>query len=463
MAFFASINWKKVRIRIDHFRARHISHRNFLILTSALVGLVAALAAVALKLSVHFVEEHVSLLKEHTHNSWLSIIFPLIGTGLSMLMLVRVFRKQLKRGVSQVVESSLTHRHSLSKKHIWGHIATSSVTVAMGGSVGLEAPIVATGAAIGINTGKDLRFSNKDTTLLLACGAASGIAAVFNSPIAGIIFTLEILLIEFNISFFIPLLIATATATVVSQALYPGKFFFLAPESWHLKALPFYVLLGLSCGIVSVYTSRLAEQIEHFFAQRQLNWKTWLLGAVPLCLLIFLLPGLYGEGYGLVTALLKGNYQALTAHSFLQGAGVRPFAVIIMSLLLILMKVICATLTTGAGGNGGIFAPSMIIGGFTGFLFAYIVNLSGIYSLNTANFIIVAMAGVLGGVLHGPLTAIFLLAEITGGYTLFVPLMIVVAISYFTNKKYVRHSIYHKSLVTSGLLHETTNTADYFK
>lgn len=447
---------------MDHFRDRYISHRNFLILTSAVVGLVSAIAAVTLKITVQFVENKVEQLNHQMHSAWLSAVFPLIGTGLSMLLLVKLFRKKLSRGVGQVIESSVTHKHSMAKRHIWGHIATSSITVAMGGSVGLEAPIVATGAAIGTHTGKDLRFSDKETTLLLACGAASGIAAVFNSPIAGIIFTLEVLLIEFNIAFLIPLLIATATATVVSQALYPGKFFFLATDTWHFKALPFYVLLGLSCGSVSVYTSYMAERIEHYFAHKPLNWRTWLLGGIPLCMLIFLLPGLYGEGYGVITALLKGNYTALTAHSLLHGAAGKPLAIIFMSLLLIFVKVISATLTTGAGGNGGIFAPSMIIGGFTGFLFAYLVNLTGIYPLNTANFIIVAMAGVLGGVLHGPLTAIFLLAEITGGYTLFVPLMIVVAISYFTNKKYIRHSLYHKSLVASGVLHSNRNLPDFF-
>jgi len=462
MSLSSALYWKKIRIRIDHFRDRHISHRNFLILVSAVVGLISALAAVALKISVQFFEQKAEQLNEHMHSGWLSALFPLIGTGISALLLTQLLRGKLNRGVSQVVESSITHKHSLSKNHIWGHIATSSVTVATGGSVGLEAPIVATGAAIGANTGKDLRFSDKDTTLLLACGAAGGIAAVFNSPIAGIIFTLEVLLIGFNISFFVPLLIAAATATVVSQALYPNKFIFLAPQSWHMQALPFYVLLGLACGMISVYTSRMTERIEHFFGKRKLNWKTWLLGGIPLCLLIFLIPGLYGEGYGLITALLHGRYQALTAHSFLKSSTLRPAAIIVMSLLLIFTKVIGATLTTGAGGNGGIFAPSMIIGGITGFLFAYIVNLTGIYPLNTANFIIVAMAGVLGGVLHGPLTAIFLLAEISGGYTLFVPLMIVVAISYFTSKKYVRHSIYHKSLVSSGILSEKANTADYF-
>ena len=326
------------------------------------------------------------------------------------------------------------------------------MTAAFGGSTGLEAPIVATGAAIGSNTAKDMRLSYRDTTLLLACGVASGIAAVFNSPIAGIIFALEVLMIDFKIPTLIPLLISTATATVLSQIIYPDKFIFLAINGWNLEAIPFYILLGLLCGFVSVYTTNILEGIEHFFFKRKQSWKTWLMAGIPLCIIIFFLPHLYGEGYSLIAQLLKGNYEITVKHTFLHIPGNKPLVIMLVCILMILFKAFTASLTIAAGGNGGTFAPSLIMGGLVGFVFAYGINYSGYYTLNIPNFIIVAMAGVLAGIMHAPLTAIFLLAEITGGYTLFVPLMLVTALSYFITRKYIRHSAYHKILVQKDIL-----------
>ncbi|WP_346316073.1 chloride channel protein [Chitinophaga sp. YIM B06452] len=451
----------RLLVRFGNYRTKFTSHRNFLIILSFVVGVVAALAAVLLKVSVQFFEHRVAAMNNWMNSNWLSAILPLIGTGLSLLLLTRLFHNKLNRGVGFIIHNIISNKGRIEKRHTYGHIITSAITVAFGGSVGLEAPIVATGAAIGSNTGHDLRLSPKDTVLLLACGTASGIAAVFNSPFAGIIFVLEIFLLDFSIPFFIPLLISTATATVVSQLLYPGKFIFVASESWSMKAIPFYILLGICCGMVSVYITRSVDFIEGYFEKRRMNWKSWLAAGIPLCLLIFLLPGLYGEGYSTITNLLEGRYDSITAHSFLQGYSARAWAIIVMAVLLLVFKVICACLTISAGGNGGIFAPSMITGGLTGFLFAYLVNLSGIYQLNTPNFIIAAMAGVLAGVMHAPLTAIFLLAEISGGYKLFVPLMIVSAISYFITRKYEKHSVYHKSLVERKILTDK-NMHDHF-
>lgn len=444
----------KLLVRIDRFRSRHIKHRNYLIFISFIVGVLSALAAVLLKLSVQFVEHRAMQLNNLLHSNWLTAIFPLIGVGISMVLLKKVFRRKLTRGVGYIVDSIFTKKSRIPRLHVWGHMATSAVTVAFGGSVGLEAPIVSTGAAIGSNTAHNLRLSYRDTTLLLACGTASGIAAIFNSPIAGIIFALEVLIIDFNIPFFIPLLISTATATVLSQVMYPDKFIFLVINGWELKSIPFYIILGSACGIVSVYTTHVVERIEGYFDKMDMTTQTWLKAGVPLCLVIFLLPGLYGEGYSLITELLKGNYAALSTHSLFQSYAGSPYVIIIMSLMLIAFKAVCAALTTSAGGNGGIFAPSLIIGGILGFVFAYVVNLSGLVHLEIPNFIIAAMAGVLAGVMHAPLTAIFLLAEITGGYVLFIPLMIVTAISYFMTRKYVKHSMYHKRLFERHVIEE---------
>ena len=441
----------KLLVKAEALRTRYIKHRNFLLFLSLIIGLLAAFAAVLLKLSVQFFEHRAERLNDTLHSNWLTAIFPLIGTGICLLILKQVFRGKLQRGVGFVLESIHAHKSGIHKRHLFGHIFTGAITLAFGGSVGLEAPIVATGASIGSNAARDMRLSDKDTSLLLACGVASGIAAIFNSPIAGIIFALEVLLIDFNIPFFIPLLISTATGTVVSQVLYPDKFFFQQITGWNIKAIPFYIVLGIACGFISVYVTFIVEKVEGYFHRKKMGWRTWLMAGIPLCLIIFLFPGLYGEGYNTITALLKGHYDVLTAHSFLQALPNKALAIVLMAVLLIAFKIFAATLTISAGGNGGVFAPSMVIGGIAGFLFAYLVNLTGIFPLNTPNFIIAAMAGVLAGVMHSPLTAIFLLAEITGGYTLFVPLMIVVAISYFITRKYVRYSVYHKALALRNI------------
>ena len=449
-------------VRADQFRSKYIKKRNFLMALSLVVGTISALAAVLLKVSVQMVEHNVDGLNSYFHDNWLTALFPLVGVGISLLLLKRIFKGRLSRGVGFIVDSIFTNKSRIAFQHTFGHMLTSAITVASGGSVGLEAPIVSTGAAIGSNTAKDMRLSYKDTTLLLACGAASGIAAVFNSPIAGIIFALEVLMIDFNIPFFIPLLISTATATVISQVLYPDKFVFLIINGWDLQAIPFYILMGIACGMVSVYTSNVVEKVEGYFHKRKLDWKTWLMAGVPLCLLIYFLPGLYGEGYSAITNLLHGNYTELTRHTPLHSINNQSYAIIIMCILLIVFKSITAALTMGAGGNGGIFAPSLFIGGLVGFLFTYVINLTGLVELKTPNFIIAAMAGVLAGVMHAPLTAIFLLAEITGGYALFIPLMIVVAISYFITRKYVRHSMYHKGLLHKNILQQNKGEDDHF-
>lgn len=442
----------RLLVKLGNLRSKYTSHRNFLIIVSFIVGVIAALAAVALKVSVAFFEHRAEAMNGWMGSNWLSAIFPLIGTGLSFLLLTRFFQGRLSRGIGFIIQNIVANKGRIDKRHTYGHILTAALTTGFGGSVGLEAPIVATGAAIGSNTGRDLRLSSKDTILLLACGTASGIAAVFNSPFAGIVFVLEIFLLDFSIPFFIPLLISTATATVVSQLLYPGKFIFTASESWNFQAIPFYICLGIACGMVSVYITHMVEWIEGWFHKRRMTWKTWLLAAIPLCVIIFFLPPLYGEGYSTITQLLAGNNAAVINHSLLQGYSSEIWAIVLMAVLLISFKIVCAALTMCAGGNGGVFAPSMITGGITGFLFAYLVNATGIYHLNAPNFIITAMAGVLAGVMHAPLTAIFLLAEISGGYKLFVPLMIVTAISYFITRKYIKYSVYHKSLVEKKIL-----------
>jgi CIC family chloride channel protein len=455
-----SLFFSKILIRVYHTRKKYISHRNFILLASFIVGLVTAIAAVMLKLLISFLEHQANRINQWMNSNWLTAILPLIGIIGSFLILKRMFRGKLQRGVPPVIRSIFQKNSRIDKIHTFGHLLTSAVTVSFGGSAGLEAPIVATGAAIGSNTGKDLRLHQREIMLLLACGTASGISAIFNAPIAGIIFTLEVLLMDFTIPFFIPLLISTATASVISQLLYPQKFFFLITQDWAFSSIPFYVLLGLFCGLISVYTVRTTEQIEGAFERLKLSWKSVFLGGSLLCLLIFFFPPLYGEGYFAVTQLLKGNSDYLMQHAFYHNLSSFKLSVVLVAFLIMMLKPMATALTLGAGGNGGIFASSLVIGGFAGFIFSYTINLTGWFLLPSHHFIIAGMAGMLAGVIHAPLTSIFLIAEITGGYMLFIPLMLVCAIAYFFARRFDRYSLYHKSLIKNGIIPERSHFGD---
>lgn len=457
-----SLFFSKILIRVYHTRKKYISHRNFILLASLIVGLVTGIAAVMLKLLISFLEHQANQINQWMNSNWLTAILPLIGIIGSFLILTRMFRGELQRGVTPVIRSIFQKQSRMEKMHTFGHLLTSAITVSFGGSAGLEAPIVATGAAIGSNTGKDLRLHQREIMLLLACGTASGISAIFNAPIAGIIFTLEVLLIDFTIPFFIPLLISTATASVVSQLLYPQKFFFLVTQDWAFSSIPFFILLGLFCGLMSIYTVRTTEQINEAFERLKLSWKSVFLGGGGLCLLIFFFPPLYGEGYLAITQLLKGNFDYLMQHTFYQNLSSFKLSVVLVAFLIMMLKPVATALTIEAGGNGGIFASSLVIGGFAGFIFSYTINLTGLFLLPSHHFIIAGMAGMLAGVIHAPLTSIFLIAEITGGYMLFIPLMLVSAIAYFFARRFDQYSLYHKSLIKNGIIPKRSHFGDDF-
>ena len=335
---------------------------------------------------------------------------------------------------------------------MYSHVVTSGLTIGLGGSAGLEAPIVITGSAIGSNIGKMLQLGYKERTLLLACGAASGIAAVFNSPIAGMIFAIELLLTDVSIGMFIPLLISTATAIIVSKSLYSGQLFYLITNQWYYHAIPFYILLGVLCGFISVYMTRVTLFMEEFFEKRKGTYSRAIIGGLLLGVMIFIFPPLFGEGYTTITSLFHGDYTALLGKSIFSSFMTSPWVLLIVTIAIVLIKVIATSITLGSGGNGGIFAPSLFTGSLTGFGFSFLVNTLGISTLHISNFVAVGMAGIMSGVVHAPLTAIFLIAEITGGYVLFVPLMIVSAISFFISRYFEPYSIYTKKLVQKGQL-----------
>lgn len=451
--------FSKLLNRILYWRTNHISNRNFLIIASIIVGCASALAAVTLKTFVHWLHGIPVYFSQISTNHLWFIYMPLAGVVLTAVITKFFFKGHLEKGLSSILFAISRKKATIEKDKMYSHVITSGITIGLGGSAGLEAPIVITGSAIGSNIAKALNLGYKERVLLLACGAASGIAAVFNSPIAGVIFAVEVLLTEISIPIFIPLLISTATSIIVSKAIYKGQLFYLITNDWYYNAIPFYILLGGLCGIISVYMTRTTLRMEGFFAKTKNIYAKAIGGGLGLGMLIFLFPPLYGEGYDTVKTLLAGSYNDLLNTSFFESFKDNPWVILIIVALIIILKVLATSLTTGSGGNGGIFAPSLFTGALTGFGLAFLVNTLGITHLHTANFVVVGMAGILSGVVHAPLTAIFLIAEISGGYVLFVPLMIVSALSYFICKYFEPYSIYTKRLAQHG--HLLTNDKDY--
>ena len=434
------------------WQKKHIGSHTFLIIASSIVGIFSALAAVLLKIFVHQMQRIPDIFHKWSNTTLWYIVLPLIGILLTVLFVKIFLEGHLEKGLGSILFSIARRSAKISKNKIYSHIVTSGFTVGLGGSAGLEAPIVVTGSAIGSNLATFFNFGYKERTLLLACGAASGIAAVFNSPIAGVIFAVEVLLTDITIPLFIPLLISTASSIIVSKLLYKGQLFYLVTTDWAFRAIPFYILLGLVCGFIAVYMTRFTLSAEGYFESKRKVLPKAIIGGLSLGILIFLFPPLYGEGYASISSLLKGNYTDLFDNSLFVSFKDNPWLLLLLTGIIILVKVIATSLTLGAGGNGGIFAPSLFTGALTGFGLAFFINTAGIGNLNVQNFIVVGMAGIMSGVVHAPLTAIFLIAEITGGYVLFVPLMIVSALSFFISRYFEPYSIYTRNLAKKGHL-----------
>lgn len=437
--------------KVNVWRHRHISNKNFLIVVSIIVGVVAGLAAILLKTVVHYIQHFLRWILEDERFNFLLFIFPLIGIFLAVYYVQRFRKGKLGRGISNILISIAKRSSNIERDKTYSHMITSALTIGFGGSAGLEAPIVVTGAAIGSITAKDLKMNYRERTLMLACGVAAGISAIFNSPIAGVLFAVEVILYEFSILAFVPLLIASATASVLSNLLYKDQLFFLITKGWHMNAIPFYIVLGIVMGLMSVYVTRTAIFTEKIFKGKKNPYLKAVIGGIVLGIMIFILLPLYGEGYYSVENILGGYYERLLDNSLFTGFIANHWFIILFAVIIILVKIIATSVTIGAGGNGGIFAPSLFIGAMTGFVFSRALNLLGFIELTVPNFIVAGMAGALSGVLHAPLTAIFLIAEITGGYVLFVPLMIVSSISYLIAKYFEPYSIYMRKMVEKGL------------
>jgi len=437
--------------KISIWRTRYISNKTFLIIVAIIVGVVAGFAAILLKILVHNIQHLIRAILENPSFNFLLFVFPLIGILLTVFYVQRFRNGKIGRGVGSILISIAKRSSNIERDKTYSHLISSALTIGFGGSAGLEAPIVVTGAAIGSNTARDLKMNYRERTLMLACGVAAGISAIFNSPIAGVLFAVEVILYEFTIPAFIPILISSATASVFSILLYKEKLFFLITKGWNMNAIPFYIVLGILMGLISVYVTRTAIRTEKLFKSKKKPYQKAIIGGVILGLMIFLLPPLYGEGYYTIENLLAGKYQMLLDNSIFTGLTDNPWFIVLIGAIIVLVKIIATSVTIGAGGNGGIFAPSLFIGAITGFVFAHAVNLLGIIQLTEANFIVAAMAGALSGVVHAPLTGIFLIAEITGGYALFVPLMIVSSLSFLIARYFEPYSIYARKLVEKGL------------
>jgi chloride channel protein, CIC family len=441
---------KRILNRFLLWLRRRFGSHTFLILASIAVGIVSAIAAVILKLFVHLMHRIPDFFFSFSNTHIWYLLLPLAGIMLTVIFVKIFLQGKLEKGVGSILHSISRNAAKVEKSKMYTHVVTSGITVGLGGSAGLEAPIVVTGSAIGSNIATFLKLRKNERTLLLACGAASGIAAVFNSPIAGVVFAIEVLLTDISISMFIPLLISTASAIIVSKFLYSGQLFYPITNEWNIRSIPFYIVLGLLCGFISVYMTRVTLLMENFFDTKRRIFPKALWGGLVLGALIFLFPPLFGEGFVTITSLFHGDYRALVDNSIFSALGRNPWLLLSITAAIIFIKVIATSLTLGSGGNGGIYAPSLFTGSLVGFGLAFFVNTTGLGTLHISNFIAVGMAGIMAGVIHAPLTAIFLIAEITGGYVLFVPLMIVSALSFFISRYFEPYTIYTKNLVQRG-------------
>lgn len=431
-----------------------LSERNFIYLACVLVGISCSFAVIILKSFAHNVFVFANYINGYLKFPFFSIILPIIGIVLTVFVIRRVLNGELEKGSSKILYAVAKKGGIIPKKQMYAQIITSSLTVGLGGSAGLESPIVITGAAFGSNFAQRYKLSQKDRILLLACGVSAGIGAAFNAPIAGVLFAVEVILTDVSISAFIPIIISGATGALVSKVVLSQDVLlsFKNVTEFNYYNTPYYILLGILAGLVSVYHARNFRKVEHYFAKIKMGvYKKAIFGASILAFLIFIFPSLFGEGYESIKILSTANPEHLLNNTFLENYKSKQWVLLAFVGIVVLLKSFATGLTLGSGGNGGNFAPSLFVGSYLGFFVAKFMDLTNINShLPVTNFAIVGMAGILSGLFHAPLTAIFLIGEITGGYDLMVPLMMVSSISYAVSKQFEKHSMDVKALADKG-------------
>ena len=447
-------NWLN---RLHEWRIKHVSDKMFIIVLALMVGFFSAVAAFILHSLINQISGLLTSQINDTKANWLYLVLPVVGIYLTSLFVRYVVRDDISHGITRILYAISSKKSRLKAHNMWSSVVSSAITIGFGGSVGAEAPIVLTGSAIGSNLGRVLKLDSRTLMLLMGCGAAGAIAGIFKAPIAGLVFTLEVLMIDLTMASLLPILVSCVTATCFTY-IFSGDttlFTFHIDSDWTVQRVPATVLLGVFCGLVSLYFIRTMTATESMFARfKNQPYVRLLIGGIMLSLLIFLFPSLYGEGYHAISLLLNGRTEA-DWNQILDGSlfyGHSELLIAYLALVL-LTKVFATSATNGAGGVGGTFAPSLFIGCFAGFLFARVWNENGIgVYVPEKNFALLGMAGVMSGVMHAPLTGIFLIAEITSGYNLFMPLMITSVCAYLTINIFETHSIYGMRLAKQGQL-----------
>lgn len=446
MKVFSGKFFNKNSIEIDQVKLVYI--------LSLVVGLLSALAAALLKNAIHYTHEFLTNVMIGNSASYLYLAFPMGGMLLTVLFVRYVVKDNISHGISRVLHAISKKRSDLKQHNTWSSLIASTLTIGFGGSVGAEAPIVLTGSSIGSSLGRFFKLNYRSITLLVGCGAAGAVSGIFKAPIAGILFTLEILMLDLTISSIVPLLISSVTAAIVATFLMGGSvlFTFNIVEGFNVANIPWYLLLGVCTGFISLYFSRMSLFLESRYKKIRNAYVRLVAGGAVLGGLIFLFPPLYGEGYDTIMSLLQGD-----AGSMMNSPVFSSYSGSFMMMLLfvagmIIFKVVATSSTNGAGGVGGIFAPTLFLGGITGFFVAVMLTRFLNIDLPDNRFVLVGMAGMMAGVMHAPLTAIFLIAEITGGYNLLIPLILTSTVSFITTRSFQKHSIYHVQLAEKGEL-----------
>ena len=436
------------------WRVRNIPHRNFVLILSVVVGIFSGLAAVILKNSIHFLHRFLTEGFDLTDWNYLYLLYPMAGIFITMLFVRFIVKDDISHGVTKILYAISKKGSNLKTHNSFTSIIASTFTIGFGGSVGAEAPIVLTGASIGSSLGRFFHLNYKTITLLIGCGAAGAIAGIFKAPMAGLMFTLEVLMLDLTLVSIVPLLLAAVSAASIAYFFLGegAEFTFHLEAPFQLENLPFYVILGIVGGLVSLHMTWSTLYLEKKIALIKNPYIKWAGGGLILSVLIFIFPPLYGEGYDTIIALLSGNHYAVVQNSVFYAYRDSDLVVLLFLALIIGFKVVASTATNGSGGVGGIFAPTLFMGGVTGYFLARLLNSFGFIDLPLSHFTLVGMAALMAGVMHAPLTAIFLIAEITNGYELFIPLITVSTISFLTNKYFEPHTIYTKRLARRGEL-----------
>jgi len=441
-------------LQLIRWTKERLSHKQQMYLLSFITGVTSGLAAVVLKNTVHFTLQLVSHQREISGFNFPYFIFPLIGITLTVLFVSLFIRDEMGHGITKILQAISKKGGYLKQHNTYSSIIASTLTVGFGGSVGLESPIVVTGSSMGSNLGHLFGLNYRSIITLIGCGAAGAIAGIFKAPVAGVVFALEVLMLDISMLSMIPLLISAVTGASLSYLLIGNEvtLHFPVNDSFFFRNIPYYIILGVFAGFVSLYFNRATIFFESKFAGIRKQWTRTLIGGTVLGILVLILPPLYGEGYDILNQILTGQVSVILQGSAFFDHQDKLVMFLLFFLLVLITKPLAMTATTGAGGVGGLFAPTMFMGGFAGYLAAQLLNQFGFINIPERNFILAGMAGLMAGVMHAPLTAIFLIAEITSGYSLFIPLMITSTISYITIKYFEPHSIYNYRLARRGEL-----------